>query len=462
MKRSSSAFSPKSVRDATHIKESVGRLGLMSTEPGSRKTAWLYSVFPVSMATGPLGTVIALYLVTLNGNALGAIYFGLASAIYNGISIPAALFWGFATDRLHKRKGLISLSYALMAIALVSFFFDRTTGGTIYRYAIISFVSVASATPMNLLIMETEQKSMWANAFAKLSMVSSVGNVAGLLLSTVWGAIFPGHIILLFLPMGAFAVASSALAVATITEPEFVLERETVALRKPSLFSRLRANPVFFVGIPEASDFKRAFRGIRYSLTSYVPLFYISTIIFYLSSGLFNTSIVPAMHFFGLPDDAVYAVILSGMVVQTITFQGVGKYIGSRSLVATSVQGLLLRGWGYLGFGAAALVLPSVLFVEPALLLYPLAAGIAYAVYYTSANTMMFNIAKGKSAGATLGVYSAMAGIATMGGSLASGFISVYLGYYTTFVLAGVLLFAAVGVVSRLPREETGEASGGR
>jgi len=422
------------------------------------RTGWLYSVFPVSVATGPLGTMVQLYLIYLNGQALGTIYGSLAVAIFNGISIPAALFWGVATDRLHKRRALIALSYALMAIALVSFFFDRTTAGTISRYSVISFVSVASATPLNLLIMETEEKSKWASAFAKLSMMSSVGNVGGLVLSTIWADVFPSNLIFLFVPMGALAVASSALALATISEPPFIFERETVALRKPSLFSRLRANPVFLIGVPTTSDFKRAFRGLRSSLTSYVPLFYISTILFYISSGLFNTSFVPAMHNFSMPDQEVFAVNLVGMAVQTLAFQAAGRYVGARSLIATSVQGLLLRGWSYVGIGAAALLLGGPLFVVPTLILYPLAGGVAFAIYYTSANTMMFNTVQGKSAGAALGVYSAVVGIAAMAGSLASGFISVYLGYYTTFVLAGVLLFATMGVVARLPRPSGPEA----
>ena len=424
----------------------------MTAAAKSSRTAWLYSVFPVSIATGPLGTMVQLYLIQLNGQALGTIYGSLAAAVYNGVSIPAALFWGLATDRLHKRKSLIALSYALVAVALVSYYFDRTTAGTISRYGVISFVSVASATPLNLLIMETEPKSRWASAFAKLSMMSSVGNVAGLLMSTVWTQVFPNSLVLLFVPMGAFSVTSSALALVTIGEPAFVLERETVALRKPSFFSRLRANPVFFIGFPGGSDFKRAFRGLRSSLTSYVPLFYISTIIFYVSSGLFNTSFVPAMHFFSMPDQEVFAVILAGMVVQTLVFQGAGRFVNSRSLVTSSIQGLLIRGWSYVAFGAAALLLSGPMFAVSSLILYPFAGGVAFAIYYTSANTMMFNTVKGKAGGAALGVYSAVVGLASMAGSLVSGFISVYLGYYTTFILAGVLLFAAVGVVGRLPR----------
>jgi MFS family permease len=415
-----------------------------------KKINWVYSVFPVALATGPLGTMIQLYLIELNGVTLGTIYSGLAIAIFNGVSIPAAIFWGFTTDRLHRRRGLIAASYALMAVVLVSFYFDRTTAGTIATYSIFSFVSVASATPLNLLIMETEEKGKWAGAFAKLSMMSSVGNVGGLILSTLWSEEFP--LILLSVPLGFFALASAALSVVTISEPAFIFERESVAMRRSSFFSRLLTLPVFFIRAPKASDFTRVFRGLRSSLTSYVPLFYISTILFYLSSGLFNTSFVPAMSAFSLTEVEVFAVILVGMAAQTLAFQWAGPYVSAQSLVTTSAQGLLLRGWSYIVIGAAALLLTGPLFIVPALVMYPVAGGIAFAVYYTSSNTMMFNTVQRKNPGAALGVYSAVVGIATMGGSLASGFISVYLGFYTTFVLAGVLLFAAVWIVAHLPK----------
>ena len=431
----------------------------MTGEKVPNRIAWVYSVFPVSVATGPLGTMVQLYLIALNGQALGTIYGGLASAVYNGISIPAALFWGVTIDRLHKRKGLIALSYALMAVALVSYYFDSTTSGTIGRYGVISFVSLASATPLNLLIMETEPKSRWAGTFARLSMVSSVGNVAGLLISTLWSDALPNQLVLLFVPMGALAVTSSAMAMALIQEPSFVFERETVAARRPSFFNRLLANPVFFVTIPSLSDFKRAFRGIRSTLTRSVPLFYISTILFYFSSGLFNTSFVPAMHLFSMPDQEVFAVILAGMAVQTVAFRYAGNFVGARSLITTSIQGLMLRGWAYVGIGVAAVVLAGPTFAVSTFALYPIASGVAFAVYYTSSNTMMFTTVQSKSAGAALGVYSAVVGIASMVGSFASGFISVYDGYYATFILSGVLLFAAVAVVGRLPKPSSPQES---
>src|SRR5713226_4880910 len=177
----------------------------MATESKPRKTAWVYSVLPIALASGPLGTLVQLYLIEINGITLGTIYGSLAAAIFNGVSIPAALFWGFATDRLHRRRALIAASYGLMGLVLLSFYFVRTTAGTIASYSAFSFVSVASATPLNLLIMETETKSRWAATFAKLSMISSVGNVGGLVISTVWSDVFPTGLTFLFIPLGFFA-----------------------------------------------------------------------------------------------------------------------------------------------------------------------------------------------------------------------------------------------------------------
>ncbi len=417
---------------------------------GKKRVGWVYSVLPVSLAMGPLGTLVQLYLFQLNGPTLGTIYASLAVAIFNGVSIPASIFWGYATDRLHVRRTIVAVSYALMALVLFAFFFERSTPGTILVYSVFSFISAAAATPLNLLIMETEQKGRWANAFARLSMMSSLGNVGGLVLSTLWG-VGGLPLILLSIPLGTFSLASAVLAFGTISEPAFVLERETIVRRRSSFFTRFLAHPLMFLSVPGLLDFRRLFRGLRFSLTSYLPLFYISTVCFYLSSGVFNTSLVPALSTFSLSTGEVFAVILSGMVVQTLAFRYAGRYFEGRSLVSASLQGLLLRGGCYVLFGVFALVAAGGAYVVPALILYPLAAGVAFAAYYISTYTMMFNAIQTGNAGSALGVYSAVIGLATLAGSLASGFISIFVGFHVTFISAGLLLFLAAAVVARLP-----------
>src|SRR5713226_9420445 len=110
----------------------------MGDEKSTRRVNWIYSTFPIALASGPLGTLVQLYLIDINGINLGTIYGSLAAAIFNGVSIPAALFWGFAIDRIHSRRWMITLSYALEGLVLVSFYFDTSTGGTIARFAAFS------------------------------------------------------------------------------------------------------------------------------------------------------------------------------------------------------------------------------------------------------------------------------------------------------------------------------------
>ena len=300
--------------------------------------------------------------------------------------------------------------------------------------------------------METEPKNKWADSFAKLSMASGIGNTAGLVMSTVWVHAFP--LILLTVPFSIFSLMSAALALIMIREPPIVLEGETIALRRPSFFSRLLALPLMFLSIPEASDFRRIFRGLRYGVTSYVPLLYFSIVAFYLSSGIFNTSFVPAMSSFSISEGDIFGIILCSAVIQTLAFQYFGRYMGKRSLASVSSAGLLLRAGCYIGCGVFALVLAQPLFAVPALVLYPLGAGIAYAVYYTASNTMIFNSVKKGNPGSALGVYSAIVGLATFTGSILSGFVSVYLGFDFTFVAAGLLLVLAAAITLRLRRLE--------
>jgi MFS family permease len=415
--------------------------------PTAKRFSWVYSTLPASMATGSIGTLVQLYIIQLDGTALGVIYASLAIAFFNGVSIPASIFWGYTTDRLHQRKAVIVASYLVMATVLLSFY-GQNTVGTIAEFSVLAFVSAASATPLNLLIMETEPKNRWADTFAKLSMASGVGTTAGLVLSTVWVQSFP--LILLSIPFSMFSLTSAVLALILIRDPPYVLEGETIVLRRPSFFSRLLALPLMFLSVPKASDFRRVFRGLRYGVTSYVPLLYLSIICFYLSSGIFNTSFVPAMSTFSLTHGEIFGVILSGMVVQTLVFRYIGRYIENRSLAGVTSAGLLLRAASYVATGLFALVLAQPLFFVPALVLYPLGAGVAYAVYYTASNTMIFNSVKKGSPGSALGVYSAIVGFAALIGSLISGFTSVYLGFHTTFVSAGLLLVLAAGITLRL------------
>lgn len=397
---------------------------------------------------GPIGTFVQLYLIHLNGVQAGTVYAAAAVTASNAVSIPAAIIWGFATDRLGKRKLVIVISYLVTTLFLFSFFFTDSSSGIILVYSLVSFISAASATPLNLLIMESEQKNRWATGFARLSLMASVGSTIGYVISSIWVQYLP--VIWLVVPLGALSLVSVIMAVLLLKEPQFVFEKEVVLLQKPGFFQRLQAFPLIFLNIPRLSDFRRIFKGISNELTSYVPLLYLSIITFYLASGIFNASLVAALSYHSLTESQIYAVNVAALVAQILSFRYAGKYLANRSLTGVAVRSLLLRGGSYALLGVASLLVPGGLFLIPSLILFPLSSGIAYGIYYTASNTMIFNSIRGNNHGSSLGVYSAVVGVSTTLGSLVSGFTSRYLGFDVTFVLAGALLIIAAAITTRL------------
>jgi MFS family permease len=402
----------------------------------TRKSAvWVNAILPFYVAFGPVGTLIQLLILNLHGTVIDV---ALAITLFNAVGVPAALVWGFVTDRFYKRKLIIAGSYLATAAILVSFLFANTGYLVSLLYAVFSFATAASTTPLNLLIMETEQKQKWATAFARFSMVTSIGQTAGLILSVGWGLFF--SLTYLVIPLALLSVVSAALSVLTIKEPKVVFERQTIALNKPSFFHRILAVPLFFLRVPRLNDFKRVFRDMRYELTRQVPILYLSIFMFYLASGIFNTSLVPSMQANNVSSFLIFLVTTVAMVVQIISFRYAGPYTEKKSPVKAAVGGLVLRSLGYGLIGVALYLISGVLFLAPVLILYPLAAGFAYSVYYTASNTMVFNTLRGGRQGASLGVYSALVGVATLVGSLVSGFTSFFLGFSTTFIIAAVFL----------------------
>jgi MFS family permease len=418
-----------------------------STKSGSleraRGSGWMSSVLPFNIALGPVGTLVQLLILNFNGTVVEV---GLAITLFNAVSVPAALFWGFVTDRFQRRRLLIVLSFLVTALILVLFLFARTGYWVSFLYALFSFATTASTTPLNLLVMETERKPKWASAFAKFSMISSVGQAVGLLLGIVWSVYLSLNY--LVVPLAVLSLVSAGLAGFLIKEPEIVFERQVLVMHKPSFFHRLRHSPYLFLGIPRAHHFKRIFMNLRHELTRHTPLLYLAISFFFLSAGIFNTSLIPALEANGISSLLIFAVIMLGMVVQIVSFRFAGPYIERKSLVKTAVGGLVLRAVGYGALGVFAYLFTGIWFLIPVLIFYPLSSGIAYSIYYTASNTMIFNTLSPKRNGSYLGVYSAMAGVATMGGSFASGFLSFYLGFYVTFLISATFLGVAAWLLS--------------
>ena len=414
-------------------------------KPEGRGSNWVYSVLPFNIATGPVGTFVQLYILVLHGTVIDI---GLAITLFNAVSIPAAMAWGLVTDRMHMRKPIVIACYLAVAGTLIAFVFTQSIHGVEVLYAVFSFISAAAATPLNLLIMETQPKSRWAIAFSQFSMASSTGSTIGLLLGVVWADYLPLGLIVA--PLAFLSLVSAVLSVLMIKEPSFVFEREMIVMVRRSFYERLLVLPMLFLKIPQAMDFRRVFKGLRNEMTREPQILYMSIFAFYLASGIFNTSLVPSLYRAELSKSQVFLVSLSGMLVQAIAFKYAGPYMEKRNLRATAVSGLVLRALCYAMFGISIFFLTGIGYLASSLIFYPLGAGIAFAAYYAASNVMVFNMLGHSSKGSVLGVYSAIVGLATMLGSFISGYTSFYLGYHVTFIAAALCLGGSAVLTSLL------------
>ncbi len=411
---------------------------------------WVYSVLPINIALGPVGTFVQLYILVLRGTVIDI---GLASTLFNAVSIPAAMVWGYATDHSQSRKLIIVGSYGALAANLVLFTFAGTIHGVELLYAVFSFLSSASATPLNLLIMETETKPKWASTFSRFSMASSVGTTFGLVLGVGWADYLPLN--LMVLPLAAFSLVSAGLSVVMIKEPRFVFERGIIMMIRRSLYGLLLIVPMLFLRIPRIFDFRKTLRGLRYELTRDIQVLYLSIIAFYIASGIFNTSLVPSQFNADLSKSQIFLVSLVGMIVQVIAFRYTGPYIEKGNLRKAAIAGLGLRSASYAIIGVAAYSITGMFYLGANLILFPIAGGVAFALYYSASNVMIFHTLDHTGQGSALGVYSALVGLASTLGSFISGFTSFYFGYYSTFFLAATLLVVAAWLTSLLQASET-------
>jgi MFS family permease len=284
------------------------------------RSAWLSSVLPFNIVLGPIGTLVQLLILNLNGTVLEV---GLALTLFNAVSIPSALFWGYVTDRFQRRRPLILASFVATPVLLILFLFANNGYWFSFLYALFSFASAASTTPLNLLVMETEQKPKWASAFAKFSMIASIGQTIGLILGIIWSFYFP--LVLLVILLAVSSLVSAGLATILIKEPKVAFERQVLAMHKSSFFHRLRNSPYLFLRIPTSADFKRIFRNLRHDLLRNTALLYLAIFGFFLSAGLFNTSLVPALDANGLSSLFIFLVILLGLIVQIVSFRFAGR-----------------------------------------------------------------------------------------------------------------------------------------
>ncbi len=410
---------------------------------------WAFITIPANIATGPISALIILQILALGGTVLDVSY---AITLGIAISIPASYFWGKISDIYNSRRRQIMISYLGITISIFALLFAKSILLVALAYMALNFFSIANATPLNLLVMETTAKEHWPSTFSSLQTLSSVGSTVGYVIAVFATSALNLNSLILLLVLAS--IISILMTNKLVYSPAVKATRETFASNSFAFISRMLMHPIIFIKDPTSKLLRRlsTIRNTSYSHFNYVTILYAAGFVFFMGSAIFNAIYPAALSQSGISHSNIFLVLLMGMLLQTTTFFYSGHFVETHVTRSVIRRSLVLRTICYFLSGAAFILLSGYNLFVSSIILYPIAAGIAYSLFYTASYALVFEALGNIDKGSALGIYSTVASFGTLFGALAAGQIAFHFGYGVTFIVAGLLLALTLYLFMILPK----------
>jgi MFS family permease len=317
----------------------------------------MIALMPYSIAIGPLGTLLTLEIASLRGSPVDVSY---AMSAGSAAGVIAPLMWGFLLDRYGGRR-VLALGFLGTSIFMLALTYVNAIPQISLFYAAASLFSSAVGVSTSLMVISSSSKDKWSEGYSRLNFISSLGYLIGDLAAAALSSILSIRLIILL--MGLLPTASTAWLMLTMPSEGKVTRR--------------------------SGGYRQIKRVVNTGDLAYVFTLYTALIVFYVSSGIFNTLYPYGLREGGLSKTWVMLIISAGLGVQILGFRVAPRIIrrlGGDAKAAS--RSLILRSLSYALIGLTSST-PSSLVVT-GLTLYPLAAGIAFSTFYTASSIMVF------------------------------------------------------------------------
>ncbi len=369
----------------------------------------MMALMPYSIAIGPLGTLLTLEIVSLNGTPVDVSY---AMSAGSAAGVAAPLIWGFLLDKYGGRR-ILTLGFLGTTAFMLALAYTSSIPQIALYYAAASLFSSAVGVSASMIIVGYSSRSKWSESYSSLNFISSLGYLIG----DLTAAVLSGFLSIKFIILSMSALSIASVALTPLTMPQKVVK------------------------VNASNDPPKPIKDKVMELSNLITL-YLAIIIFYISSGIFNTLYPYGLRVGGLSKAWVMGIISMGLGVQILGFKMAPRIIsklGSNAKAAS--RSLILRGLSYSLIGLSSST--PVTLIATGLTLYPLAAGLAFSTFYTASNVMVFERLRNGKEGRGLGVYNVVTGSAYLTGSLASGYLANSIGIGQSYVVAGVMLWGS-------------------
>lgn len=390
-------------------------------DPSDREVRWIAALLPYSVAVGPLSTLITLEIVSLRGGPIDVSY---AMSAGSAAGIIAPILWGFLLDRYGSRR-ILTLGFLGTASFILVLTHTPSIPQIALYYASSSLFSSAVGVSMSFILVKSSSKLKLNESYSVLNFISSLGYLIGDVSAAVLSSFMDIKDILLI--MGLLPIISTIWSLMKVPQ--------VTGGAKTTMRERVIKGQVRGVSLGE------------------LMILYAALIIFYFSSGIFNTLYPYGLRVGGLSKSWVMSIISIGMGIQIVGFMITPRMIrilGGNARASSS--SLVLRGLSYFLIGLTASTPESMIIAG--LTLYPLAAGIAYSTFYTASSVMVFERLKNGEEGRGLGVYNLITGSAYLSGSLVSGYLANSISIGRSYMVAGTMLWISAYLFREIDRKK--------
>jgi len=413
--------------------------------PKSEK--WYYAFLPHGMAGGVTQPAVPLYTTVGLGGTVADV--GIVSAASSLASIPAFLFWGAASDAMHRRRLFLLIGFVGMALSFLFMAVAATVREYYMANLLLGALAAASAPIGPVLILETAQEREWPQRLALFNRLGGLGWVAGLGIGAAWVAVEATGIGLgailqaLFVIGAALALLSALLAWRWVPEPTTTVDRHSVHLPDLTLWFAEKGryvpqrvlhyfDPRRMVGKGKLPSALQAYLASAFLLFAGFTAFYAIFPVFLVQVAL-------------LPLSQVFVTYLMGHLVSALSYPAVGRWVAARGarhaqLVASTGRVVLFPSFFLL---TLLPITPAAAFA--AVLVLHTLVGLCWAAINVSGSMIVSRLAHPEARAEAMGAYNAMQGFGAVLGPVAGGLVAGGLGFGYGFVAAAA--FVAVGVV---------------
>jgi MFS family permease len=417
------------------------KISLLSSTP-----LWFFHLVPYKIGECFFINLLPLYIVQVVGGSITDV--GKTNSLVSLAGVVAFILWGNLSDRLGCRRPFLILGYIGFALCMWRIgVADNLV--QVQQFSIVAGFVMAAIIPVSTaLVLDTIPEKQWSQSFGRFYLIGGWSFVIALigggiwqeLVSDSWGTVSAMRSLFVFASGATFL--SLILCLIWVKEPPQVRSNR---LFSPSLLGRLSvgvierrvlfypSRMIYFILRPEWLN------QVHQKLYSPLNLYYLCSALFFLAVQIVYLPFpIFLAEVLGATNSLIFLIIFGKALIEAFLYFPIGRFVQNHDSIRWQTLGTAVRVAVFIVFTLLAFFKPT-----PASLVMigfaHLFTGVTWAVINVASTLSVASLATKGEEGMALGVYNSIIGVATMVGSLVSGYLAARFGYSVCFATGTVL-----------------------